>query len=127
MKLKVAISTDNGKVSEHFGRCPEFTIAEIEDGKIVKKETINNPGHSTGFLPGFFAEQGVKFIIAGGAGSRAVDFCNQYGVKLILGAEGSVDKVLQQFAEGKLKGGESSCFPGLGEGYGIAKEDGHKD
>ena len=26
--MKVAISTDNGYVSAHFGRCPEFTILE---------------------------------------------------------------------------------------------------
>jgi len=31
--MKIAISTDSGFVSEHFGRCPSFTIVEITDGK----------------------------------------------------------------------------------------------
>ena len=29
--MKVAVSTDNGNVSPHFGRCPEFTLVEIDE------------------------------------------------------------------------------------------------
>ena len=38
--MKIAISTDAGFVSAHFGRCPSFTIAEIEEGKVLKIEEI---------------------------------------------------------------------------------------
>jgi len=34
--MKIAISTDAGFVSAHFGRCPSFTIAEIEEEKNFK-------------------------------------------------------------------------------------------
>jgi len=123
--MKVAISTDSGKVAEHFGRCPQFTIAEIENGKIVKKEVIENPGHATGFLPKFFNEQGVKIVVAGGAGMRAQQFFEDFGIKLVVGVSGSVDNALQALAKGKLEGGEGNCSPGAGKGYGIPKEDGH--
>ena len=33
--MKVAISTDRGFVSAHFGRCQSYTIVEIEDGRIL--------------------------------------------------------------------------------------------
>ena len=36
--MKVAISTDNDYVSAHFGRCPSFTIVDIEDGKVIKQD-----------------------------------------------------------------------------------------
>jgi len=36
--MKVAISTDQGHVSAHFGRCPSYTIVEIEKGQILKQE-----------------------------------------------------------------------------------------
>ena len=49
--MKIAISTDGGYVSAHFGRCPSFTIMEVEDSKLVGKEEIDNPGHHPGFLP----------------------------------------------------------------------------
>ncbi len=123
--MKVAISTDSGNVAEHFGRCPQFTIAEIKNGKVIKKEVIDNPGHATGFLPKFFNEQGVEIVIAGGAGFRAQGFFQEFGIRLLVGVSGPVDLALKQLAEGSLKSGEGSCSPGAGKGYGIPKEDGH--
>ncbi|MGB2705850.1 MAG: NifB/NifX family molybdenum-iron cluster-binding protein, partial [Candidatus Omnitrophota bacterium] len=38
--MKIAISTDGEFVSPHFGRCPDFTILDIENGKLVKKEIV---------------------------------------------------------------------------------------
>ena len=125
---KIAISTDSGMVSSHFGRCPEFTIVEIKGSKVIKKEVIDNPGHITGFLPKFFNEQGVDCVIAGGAGFRAQQFFDEFGIELITGVEGKVDDVIDAFVKGKLKGGKSLCAPGKGKGYGIKKEDSrHED
>jgi predicted Fe-Mo cluster-binding NifX family protein len=121
--MKIAISTDNGKVSEHFGRCPQFTIVEIKDNKVIKKEVIQNPGHATGFLPKFFKEKRVECIIAGGAGFRAQQFFSEFGIKLIIGVQGKVDDVINDFIKMELKQGESLCKPGKGKGYGIEKED----
>ncbi len=36
--MNLAISTDSEEVSEHFGRCPNFTIIKIEDNKIKDKK-----------------------------------------------------------------------------------------
>ena len=124
--MKIAISTDNGEVSEHFGRCPEFTIVEIEDNKVKNKEIIENPGHATGFLPKYFKEQGVECVIAGGAGARAQQFFDEFGIELITGVEGKIDDVIDSFIKEELEQGESSCSPGKGKGYGIKKEDGHE-
>jgi len=121
--MKIAISTDNGFVSEHFGRCPEFTIIDIKNGKIITKETINNPGHSTGFIPKFLDEQGVECIICGGMGFKAEEFFKEFGIKTIIGVSGKIDDVIEQILKDTLKGGESLCKPGLGKGYGIEKED----
>lgn len=125
--MKIAISTDNGNVSEHFGRCPQFTIADIEDGKVTKKEVIENPGHdSVGSLPKFFHDMGVNVMIAGGAGFRAQEFFRQYNIELIVGISGKLDDVIKKYAEGKLEGGAGMCSPGAGRGYGVRKEDGHE-
>ena len=121
--MKIAISTDSEKVSEHFGRCPQFTILDIEEKKIVKKETIDNPGHSTGSLPKYFRDLGVECVIAGGAGFRAKQFFDDFGIKLITGIQGTVDEVIENFLNGTLEGNESTCKPGAGKGYGLDKED----
>ncbi|MBN2421734.1 NifB/NifX family molybdenum-iron cluster-binding protein [Candidatus Woesearchaeota archaeon] len=123
--MKIAISTDSGRVSQHFGRCPQFTIVSIENNKLLKKEVIDNPGHSTGSLPKYFNEIGVNCVIAGGAGRRAQNFFKEYNIELILGISGNIENVINNLLEGSLKGGESSCSPGKGRGYGFDKEDGH--
>ncbi len=93
----------------------------------MKKEVIGNPGHSTGFLPKFFQEKGIEVLIAGGAGFKAQQLCQQYGIKLVLGISGSVEKALENFVQGKLETGKNICLPGEGKGYGIKKEDGHEE
>ncbi|MBD3310599.1 dinitrogenase iron-molybdenum cofactor [Candidatus Woesearchaeota archaeon] len=125
--MRLAISTDNDMVSEHFGRCPEFTIVDIDEGKVQKKEVIDNPGHSTGFIPKFLKEKDVGCVIAGGAGFRAQQLFDQLGIRLITGVQGKVDDVIEEFAAGELKKGESLCKPGKGRGYGLEKEDKQHD
>jgi len=124
--MKIAISTDSGKVSEHFGRCPEFTIVEIDNNKIKDRKIISNPGHMTGFLPKFLKGQGVSCVIAGGAGFRAQELFEQFGIQLITGIQGDVNNVVRDFIKGKIKQGGDLCNPGKGKGYGIKKEDGHE-
>jgi len=121
--MKIAISTDAGFVSAHFGRCPIFTIAEIEEGKILKIEEINNPGHQPAFLPNFLAERGAKYIICGGMGRRAQDLFAEKQITPIVGVTGKVTEAIEKFAQGKLEVGESSCKPGVGKGYGLEKEE----
>jgi predicted Fe-Mo cluster-binding NifX family protein len=119
--MKVAISTDRNKVSPHFGRCPQFTIVEIENNKLVDKKIIENPGHHPGYLPQYLNEIGVSCIIAGGMGMRAKELFSQTGIEAVLGVEGDVEEIIGKIIDGSLEGGESICQPGLGKGYGIEK------
>jgi predicted Fe-Mo cluster-binding NifX family protein len=84
--MRVAISTDGDVVSAHFGRCPYFTILELEDGNVIKKEVIENPGHQPGYIPKFLHQRDVECIVAGGMGMRARDFFAEEGIQTILGA-----------------------------------------
>jgi predicted Fe-Mo cluster-binding NifX family protein len=118
---KLAISTEDDHVAVHFGRCPQFTIIEIEDGKVVKKEIIDNPGHQPGYLPKFFSDMGIDYMIAGAAGPLAQDYFREYGIKLILGVQGKIDDVIRDFIEDRLEPGESIARPGEGKGYGIER------
>jgi predicted Fe-Mo cluster-binding NifX family protein len=121
--MKVAISTDGGYVSAHFGRCPEFTLIDIEDGKIIKKEVIKNPGHHSGFLPQFLKEKSVDCIVAGSMGARAKELFSKAGIDTIMGVKGKVKDIADKLAAGTLEGGEGICIPGSGKGYGIDKSE----
>ncbi|MFA5384008.1 MAG: NifB/NifX family molybdenum-iron cluster-binding protein, partial [Eubacteriales bacterium] len=64
--IKIAVASENGKVTEHFGHCENFMIFDTENNQITKDETIANPGHRPGFLPSFMNDMGVNVIISGG-------------------------------------------------------------
>jgi predicted Fe-Mo cluster-binding NifX family protein len=107
--VKIVISTEQDMVAQHFGRCPQFTIVDITDSKINDQQVIDNPGHSPGFLPQFFAEKNVECIIAGGMGFRAQNAFTQYSIETIVGVTGKIVDVIAQILDGTLKGGESLC------------------
>ncbi len=128
--MRVAISTDGGHVSQHFGRCPSFTLIDIENGRITKRSEVSNPGHQPGFIPKFLHEKGVECIVAGGMGTRAASFFEEFGIKAIVGVSGKIEDIIEELRKGTLKGGESFCKPGLGKGYGVEKSEcdhPHKD
>ena len=121
--MRVAISTEGNMVSAHFGRCPAFTIFDLEGNEIVKRELVQNPGHHPGFIPEFLNERGVGCIVAGGMGRRASDIFEGMGIRAVLGVSGSVDDAIAGICDGTLKGGESLCSPGAGKGYGVEKDE----
>ena len=119
--MKIAIATDGEHISSHFGRCPSFTVIEIDGEKIVHREILENPGHHPGYLPQFFHERGIGCIIAGGMGGKAMGLFNQFNIDIITGVSGRVEQIIDQMAKGSLQGGESLCQPGAGKGYGLDK------
>ncbi len=107
--MKIAVASENGMVTEHFGHCKSFMIFDIENNKIVKSETVSNPGHRPGFLPNFLADHGVNVIISGGMGGGAVEIFNERNVEVVVGASGSSKASVEAYLQGSLKSTCSVC------------------
>lgn len=108
--MKIAIPSTgpeglDSEVSMHFGRTPYYTFVEIENGEIKNVKSVATPfaEHGPGDIPMFIRENGGEVVIAYGMGQRAVDFFNQLGIKVILGAYGKVGDVVRAFIEQKLE------------------------
>ena len=109
--MKIVISS-NGKdltdnVSEVFARCPYFIIAEIENEKIQKVETVENKsanqlGQAGISVAKLMAEKNVNVVIAGNIGPRSFDILRQFNIEVYKG-EGKVKEVLEKFIKGKLE------------------------
>ncbi|MBN2409668.1 MAG: hypothetical protein JXE07_08010 [Candidatus Aminicenantes bacterium] len=110
--MKIAISTDSGFVSAHFGRCPTYTIVDIQEGRVIFREEIPNPGHEPGFLPRYLSDRGVEAIIAGGMGPRAQGLFAEKSIQAIIGVQGPVDEVIEKFIRQELEAGQDLCDPG---------------
>jgi predicted Fe-Mo cluster-binding NifX family protein len=107
--LKIAVASDNEMVAGHFGHCEGFMIFDSENNKVVKSETVANPGHKPGFLPNFLADRGVNVIISGGMGGGAVDIFNQRNIEVIVGASGNARDAVEAYLKGSLKSTGSIC------------------
>lgn len=107
--MKIAVASENEMVTEHFGHCLNFNIFESEDNRIVKSESIANPGHRPGFLPKFLNDMGVNVIISGGMGAGAIEIFNEKGIEVITGANGNAKAAAELYLQGKLKSTGSVC------------------
>jgi len=119
--MKAAIPTENNSIASHFGRCPRFTVVELEDGKVIDRKEIESPGHSPGLLPDHFNSLGIDTVLAGGMGMRAQELFAQKDIKVILGISGTIDDIIDDMINNRLVEGDSTCSPGSGKGYGLEK------
>ena len=111
MKVVFA-SADNqglqGALSAHFGRCPYYTIVDVEDKAVSNMQVIDNPyftNHVPGAVPEFIKEQGAHVMIAGGMGPRALELFNQFGIEAITtGVQGSLEDILNAYMRGEISG-----------------------
>jgi predicted Fe-Mo cluster-binding NifX family protein len=107
--MKIAVAAEGERVSEHFGHCDHFVLADIIDGRVQDTIAVPNPGHEPGALPPFVASLGAELVIAGGMGSRAVQLFEANGVRSIVGVHGTARDAIAAFAAGTLEAGESGC------------------
>lgn len=107
--IKIAVASENEKVTEHFGHCVNFNIYEAENEQIVKSISIPNPGHKPGYLPNFLNDMGVQVIISGGMGGGAVEIFNEKGIEVVTGAQGNAKDAAAAYLAGKLKSTGSVC------------------
>jgi len=110
-RIAVAAEDDRGleaNVSAHFGRCPYYTMVEVEGNKMTLSYNVENPFYGAhgdpGQVPTFIRDQGADVIISGGMGQRAVGFFNEFGIEAVTGAAGKVEAVVEAYLLGNLKG-----------------------
>ena len=113
--MRIAISTDdnNGldsQVSAHFGRCPYFTLVDVDGQEVKEVSAVDNPyygNHTPGQVPAFIHSQSADVMLAGGMGRRAMGFFQEYGIQAVTGASGTtVRQALQGYLGGELRDAE---------------------
>jgi Mrp family chromosome partitioning ATPase/predicted Fe-Mo cluster-binding NifX family protein len=110
LRVVVAAEDDRGldsTVSQHFGRCPYYLLAEISRGRVTSFEVQPNPlceDHQPGGAPRYIRQLGADAILAGGMGPRAVQMFEQFGIDVATGASGPIGQVLGAYLGGKLTG-----------------------
>jgi len=111
-KQTIAVASEDqagltGEVAMHFGRCPYYTLIDVEEGRLGRAKIIENPyfgEHKPGVMPRFVHGLGADVILAGGMGPRAVQMFESFGMTVATGAKGRVDKVVEAYLDGQISG-----------------------
>jgi len=110
--LKIGIPLFQGKLSAHFGHCPEVAMVEVDltTKTILNIQVIPTPPHEPGRFPGWLRAEGADMVIAGGMGQRAMDLFRQAGVQVIVGvASDTPEVIVGAWLTGRLQTGDNGC------------------
>lgn len=100
--MKIAVTYENGKVFQHFGKTETFKVYEVEEGKVISSEVIGSNGEGHGALAGVLEGQGVDVLICGGLGGGAQAALAEAGIEVCSGAEGDADQAVEAYLKGEL-------------------------
>ena len=103
MKIAVTYDKETVNVFHHVGKTQFFKVYQIENGKIISSEVIDNGGNGHHALPPYLKSLGIETLILGNRGQGAVDAIVASGLKEMPGIIGSADNAAELFAKGELK------------------------
>ena len=110
--MKIAVPTRNNKVDDHFGHCEYYTIFSVdENNKVQEKELIESPqgcGCKSNIAE-ILQQKGVKMLLAGNMGARAMSKLNAFEIDVLRGCTGDVTEVTESFLNGELEDSGESC------------------
>ena len=107
--MKIAVTYQEGKIFQHFGKTQFFRIFETDHGEILSDRVIGTEGAGHEALADFLAKQGVSAVICGGLGGGAQAALAGAGISVYSGAEGDPEAAVRALLEGKLENKGVNC------------------
>ena len=110
--LRIAIPVADGRLHGHFGGCTQFAIvdADRERRTILSARIVEAPPHTPGLSPRWLHGEGVRTVIAGGIGRRALDLLAQQDMEVHAGQPGRlVEELVTSYLSGTLTGTPEGC------------------
>ena len=110
--MKIAIPVENGRLHEHFGGCRQFALVEVDATamRALRTEIVVAPEHRPGLFPAWLGERGVRVVIAGGIGKRALASFALSGIVVRAGEPGAtVAELVDAYLAGHLTSTPEGC------------------
>lgn len=116
--MKIAVTYQDGKVFQHFGKCEQFKLYETENGEIISSQVMGTDGQGHGALAGLLKNLGAEVLICGGIGMGARNALAEAGIEIFPGADGDTDLCVRAYLNGTLQyDPDTTCSHHHGEGH----------
>ncbi|MBD3260213.1 MAG: dinitrogenase iron-molybdenum cofactor biosynthesis protein [Candidatus Altiarchaeales archaeon] len=105
MKIAVPSASSGGledKVGAHFGRTPTYTLFDEETREVGVVENTSHHMGGSGYPPQLLHDKGVEIMLCNSLGRKAVLMFESLGIDVYVGASGTVENTLKQYADGEL-------------------------
>lgn len=111
-------------VCQHFGTAPVYTVFDTESGEVLVLVNTSEHTGGVGHPPEILYAAGVKVMLCGGLGRKAVTMFNDMGIDVFVGAKGCVKDALESWKSCSLQRAtcETAC-----SGHGHGHNHGHGD
>jgi predicted Fe-Mo cluster-binding NifX family protein len=129
--MKICITstgpTLDSKIDPRFGRCQYFIIVDLDT---LAFEAAENPNLGAAGGAGiqsaqFISSKGVEVVITGQVGPNAFTTLQAAGIKILTGASGTVEEVVEKYKKGQLssspQGPTVQAHFGMGMGGGMGR------
>lgn len=103
-QMKIAVTTENEMVFQHFGHSKEFTIYEIENEQVICKKSLDTGASGHGALADILKANSVNVLICGGIGLGAKSALREKRIELVPGVEGKADEMVVKYLSGEKIG-----------------------
>ena len=122
--MKICITSQgetlDSQIDPRFGRCQYFIIVDTDS---LEFEAIQNPNIDSmggaGVQSGqFMANKDVKAVLTGNVGPNAFQTLRAAGIKVFIGASGTVKEAVDKYKKGELK---SADDPSVDKKFGMGK------
>ena len=90
-------------MSPHFGRAPTFTLYDTVTENVEVVNNISEHMGGVGKPPEMLQEHNVEVMLCSGLGPRAIDMFESYGIRVFVGASGTVRDTIDLWKEGILQ------------------------
>ena len=117
MKLLITSTGDTleSEVDPRFGRAKKFILfdTETEEFSVIdNKQVLNMPSGAGIQASQNVVNSGADVLITSNCGPKAYMVLSTAGIKVYLGAKGSIKNAISDFKEGKLKGADAANVEG---------------
>ena len=116
--MKIAVSATepslDAAIDPRFGRCAYFVIVDAEQGKTETLENTNAGASGGAGIQSaqMIAANGAQVILTGNCGPNAFRTLDAVGIKIVIGAQGTVAEALEKFRAGDLKPADGADVEG---------------
>jgi predicted Fe-Mo cluster-binding NifX family protein len=107
--MKIGVSSTgkdlNAIVDQRFGRCNCFLIIDSDtmDFEFISNESTMSYGGAGIQAAQTMAKAGVDVVVTGNIGPNAFQTLSAAGIKVFIGADGTIKEVIEKYKKGELE------------------------